>query len=68
MKYLLHTTLILTLRYNAGATVNVGIDPSKVIITKLKIDKDRRCVAALAYGAVPHGMNCQLFPPFPDRF
>lgn len=25
-----------------GATVNVGIDPSKVIITKLKIDKDRK--------------------------
>jgi len=27
-----------------GATVNVGIDPSKVIITKLKIDKDRRAL------------------------
>ncbi len=25
-----------------GATVNVGIDPSKVVITKLKIDKDRK--------------------------
>jgi large subunit ribosomal protein L26e len=28
----------------AGATVNVGIDPSKVIITKLKLDKDRRAL------------------------
>lgn len=26
----------------AGATVNVGIDPSKVVITKLKLDKDRK--------------------------
>ena len=25
-----------------GATVNVGIDPSKVVITKLKLDKDRK--------------------------
>ena len=31
----------------SGATVNVGIDPSKVIVTKLKIDKDRRYSAAL---------------------
>ncbi|KAJ7514994.1 hypothetical protein O6H91_23G067800 [Diphasiastrum complanatum] len=26
------------------ATVNVGIDPSKVIITKLKLDKDRKAL------------------------
>lgn len=26
----------------AGATVNVGVDPSKVVVTKLKLDKDRR--------------------------
>lgn len=25
-----------------GATVNVGIDPSKVVVTKLKLDKDRK--------------------------
>ncbi len=25
-----------------GATVNVGVDPSKVVVTKLKLDKDRR--------------------------
>lgn len=30
--------------YPAGATVNVGIDPSKVVITKLKIDKDRKAL------------------------
>lgn len=30
------------LAYVAGATVNVGIDPSKVLVTKLKMDKDRR--------------------------
>ena len=28
--------------FAAGATVNVGIDPSKVVITKLKMDKDRK--------------------------
>jgi hypothetical protein len=27
-----------------GATVNVGLDPSKVVITKLKIDKDRKAL------------------------
>ena len=27
-----------------GATVNVGIDPSKVVITKLKLDKDRKAL------------------------
>ena len=27
-----------------GATVNVGLDPSKVVITKLKIDKDRKAI------------------------
>jgi hypothetical protein len=25
-----------------GSTVNVGIDPSKVVITKVKMDKDRK--------------------------
>ena len=28
----------------AGATVNVGVDPSKVLVTKLKIDKDRKAL------------------------
>lgn len=28
----------------AGATVNVGVDPSKVVITKLKLDKDRKAL------------------------
>jgi large subunit ribosomal protein L26e len=28
----------------SGATVSVGIDPSKVVITKLKMDKDRRAL------------------------
>ena len=29
-----------------GATVNVGIHPSKVIITRLKLDKDRKKILA----------------------
>lgn len=28
--------------HRAGATVQVGIDPSKCVITKLKMDKDRK--------------------------
>lgn len=28
----------------AGATVNVGIQPSKVVVTKLKLDKDRKAL------------------------
>jgi len=28
----------------AGANVQVGLDPSKVVITKLKLDKDRRAI------------------------
>ena len=31
----------------AGATMNVGIDPSKVVITKLKMDKDRKALLEL---------------------
>lgn len=29
---------------DSGATVNVGIDTSKVVITKLKLDKDRKAL------------------------
>lgn len=29
---------------STGATVNVGVDPSKVIVTKLKMDKDRKAL------------------------
>ena len=28
----------------SGATVQVGIHPSKVVITKLKLDKDRKAI------------------------
>ena len=28
----------------AGATVQVGIHPSKCVITKLKLDKDRKAI------------------------
>lgn len=35
----------------AGQTVNVGIDPSKCVITKLKIDKDRKALLERKKGA-----------------
>ena len=38
-------------QFCAGATVNVGVDPSKVIVTKLKIDKDRNKILARKKGA-----------------
>eukprot|EP00892_Ulva_mutabilis_P000631 jgi/Ulvmu1/10569/UM065_0023.1 len=34
-----------------GATVQVGIDPSKVMITKLKLDKDRKALLERKKGA-----------------
>ena len=36
----------------AGSTVNVGVDPSKVVITKLKIDKDRNNLLNRKKGAL----------------
>merc|ERR1712046_296486 len=40
-KWVIHIERITREKVN-GATVNVGIDPSKVIITKLKLDKNRK--------------------------
>merc|ERR1712207_99116 len=40
-KWVIHIERITRERVN-GATVNVGIDPSKVVITKLKVDKNRK--------------------------
>jgi large subunit ribosomal protein L26e len=35
--------------------VNVGVDPSKVIVTKLKIDKDRNSILNRKKGAADKG-------------
>merc|ERR1712060_1006455 len=40
-KWVIHIERI-TREHVNGATVNVGIDPSKVVITKLKVDKNRK--------------------------
>jgi large subunit ribosomal protein L26e len=42
-KYVIHVERITREKAN-GATVQVGIDPSKVVITKLKLDKDRKSI------------------------
>ena len=42
-KWVIHIERITRERVN-GATVNVGIDPSKCVITKLKLDKDRKAI------------------------
>eukprot|EP00898_Chlorokybus_atmophyticus_P002232 jgi/Chlat1/3009/Chrsp201S03264 len=42
-KWVIHIERITREKVN-GATVNVGIHPSKCIITKLKIDKDRKAL------------------------
>merc|ERR1712094_106223 len=40
-KWVIHVERITREKVN-GATVNVGLDASKVVITKLKMDKDRK--------------------------
>lgn len=42
-KYVIHIERIQREKVN-GATVNVGIHPSKVVIVKLKMDKDRKAI------------------------
>jgi large subunit ribosomal protein L26e len=42
-KWVIHVERITHEKVN-GSTVNVGIDPSKVVITKLKLDKDRKAL------------------------
>ncbi|URE26959.1 Di-glucose binding within endoplasmic reticulum, partial [Musa troglodytarum] len=42
-KWVIHVERITREKVN-GATVNVGINPSKVVITKLKLDKDRKAL------------------------
>merc|ERR1712070_971199 len=49
-KWVIHIERITREKVN-GATVNVGIDPSKVIITKLKLDKDRKDLLERKKGA-----------------
>ncbi|KAF6174372.1 hypothetical protein GIB67_027843 [Kingdonia uniflora] len=40
-KWVIHIERITREKVN-GSTVNVGIDPSKVVVTKLRLDKDRK--------------------------
>mmetsp|Transcript_26821 Transcript_26821/g.86111 ORF Transcript_26821/g.86111 Transcript_26821/m.86111 type:complete len:146 (-) Transcript_26821:253-690(-) len=49
-KWVIHIERITREKVN-GATVNVGIDASKVVITKLKIDKDRKALLERKKGA-----------------
>merc|ERR1712080_563840 len=42
-KYAIHIERVTREKSN-GSTVNVGIHPSNVMITKLKLDKDRRAI------------------------
>ena len=49
-KWVIHVERITREKVN-GATVNVGLDPSKVVITKLKLDKDRKALLERKKGA-----------------
>ncbi|KAG4948407.1 hypothetical protein JHK82_041591 [Glycine max] len=42
-KWVIHIERITREKVN-GSTVNVGIHPSKVVVTKLKLDKDRKAI------------------------
>ena len=46
---------LIGIRAHAGATVNVGVDPSKVVIIKLKLDKDRNSILNRKKGAADKG-------------
>ena len=53
-KWVIHIERITREKVN-GATVNVGVDPSKVVITKLKIDKDRKALLERKMGKGAEG-------------
>ena len=53
-KWVIHIERITREKVN-GATVNVGIDPSKVVITKLMIDKDRKALLERKSGGPEKG-------------
>jgi len=42
-KWVIHIEKLTREKAN-GATVNIGVNPSKVVITKLKLDKDRQSI------------------------
>ena len=42
-KWVIHVERVTRDKAN-GSTVNVGLDPSKVVLTKLKLDKDRKAL------------------------
>ena len=44
-KWVIHIEKLTREKAN-GATVNIGVDPSKVVITKIKLDKDRLALLA----------------------
>lgn len=43
LKYVVHIERVTREKVN-GQSVNIGIAPSKVVITKLKLDKDREAI------------------------
>lgn len=43
-KYVIHIDRVTRDKHNGGTTVQVGIHPSNVVITKLKLDKDRKAL------------------------
>jgi ribosomal protein uL24 len=50
--WIIHVERITREKVN-GSTVNVGIHPSKVIVTKLKLDKDHKALLDRKAGAAP---------------
>nr|CAD1839355.1 unnamed protein product [Ananas comosus var. bracteatus] len=51
-KWIIHVERITREKVN-GSTVNVGVAPSKVVITKLKLDKDRKALLDRKAAAAP---------------
>jgi large subunit ribosomal protein L26e len=49
-RWVIHVEKI-TRERNNSQTVNIGVDPSNVVITKLKLDKDREAILARSSAA-----------------
>ena len=58
-KWVIHIERITREKVN-GTTVNVGVQPSKVVITKLRLDKDRKSLLELIQRP---GTETALFTP-----
>jgi large subunit ribosomal protein L26e len=61
-RWVIHVERVTREKVN-GATTQVGIDPSKVVVTKLKMDKDRKALLERKKGAAGADKGKGKFTP-----